>query len=114
VDINDKHIELIVRQMLRKVRVESPGATHFLHGQLVDKPVLYRENARASERMREQLLAKRESGEFTGDDDEIERGVEVQVGENAAEAEAVAGRTADAGANGDILGAELRHAELRD
>jgi DNA-directed RNA polymerase subunit beta' len=76
VDINDKHIELIVRQMLRKVRVESPGATHFLHGQLVDKPVLYRENARASERMREQLLAKRESGDFTGDDVEIERGVE--------------------------------------
>ena len=74
VDINDKHIELIVRQMLRKVRVESPGATHFLHGQLVDKPVLYRENARAAERMREQLLSKRESGEFTGDDAEVERG----------------------------------------
>ena len=30
VDINDKHIELIVRQMLRKVRVEDPGGTHFL------------------------------------------------------------------------------------
>jgi DNA-directed RNA polymerase subunit beta' len=75
VDINDKHIELIVRQMLRKVRVENPGATHFLHGQLVDKPVLYRENARAAERMGEQLIAKRESGEFTGDDDEVERAV---------------------------------------
>ncbi len=76
VDINDKHIELIVRQMLRKVRVESPGATHFLHGQLVDKPVLYRENTRAAERMREQLLSKRESGDFSGDDAEVERGVE--------------------------------------
>jgi DNA-directed RNA polymerase subunit beta' len=76
VDINDKHIELIVRQMLRKVRVESPGATHFLHGQLVDKPVLYRENARAAERMRDQLLSKRESGDFTGDDAEVDRGVE--------------------------------------
>ena len=76
VDINDKHIELIVRQMLRKVRVENPGGTHFLHGQLVDKPVLYRENVRAAERMSEQLLSKRESGEFTGDDDEITRGVE--------------------------------------
>jgi DNA-directed RNA polymerase subunit beta' len=75
VDINDKHVELIVRQMLRKVRVENPGATHFLHGQLVDKPVLYRENARAAERMGEQLIAKRESGEFTGDDDEVERAV---------------------------------------
>jgi DNA-directed RNA polymerase subunit beta' len=74
VDINDKHVELIVRQMLRKVRVEDPGLTHFLHGQLVDKPVLYRENARAAERMRQTLLEKRESGEFTGDDAEIERG----------------------------------------
>jgi DNA-directed RNA polymerase subunit beta' len=76
VDINDKHIELIVRQMLRKVRVENPGGTHFLHGQLVDKPVLYRENARAAERMGEQLLAKRESGEFTGDDAEVARAAE--------------------------------------
>ncbi len=73
VDINDKHIELIVRQMLRKVRVEDPGATHFLHGQLVDKPVLYRENARAAERVRQALLEKRESGEFTGDDAELAR-----------------------------------------
>jgi DNA-directed RNA polymerase subunit beta' len=76
VDINDKHIELIVRQMLRKVRVEDPGGTHFLHGQLVDKPVLYRENTRAAERIREQLLEKRESGEFTGDDSEIVRAEE--------------------------------------
>jgi DNA-directed RNA polymerase subunit beta' len=73
VDINDKHIELIVRQMLRKVRVDDPGGTHFLHGQMVDKPVLYRENTRASERIREQLLEKRESGEFTGEDSEITR-----------------------------------------
>ncbi len=76
VDINDKHIELIVRQMLRKVRVDDPGGTHFLHGQMVDKPVLYRENARAAGRIREQLLEKRESEEFTGDDTEIERAVE--------------------------------------
>ena len=73
VDINDKHIELIVRQMLRKVRVDDPGGTHFLHGQMVDKPVLYRENTRAAARIREQLLEKRESGEFTGDDTEIDR-----------------------------------------
>jgi DNA-directed RNA polymerase subunit beta' len=73
VDINDKHIELIVRQMLRKVRVDDPGGTHFLHGQMVDKPVLYRENTRAAERIREQLLEMRESGEFTGDDNEIGR-----------------------------------------
>ncbi len=36
VHINDKHIELIIRQMLRKVRVEEPGDTHLLPGSLVD------------------------------------------------------------------------------
>jgi len=46
VEINDKHIEVIVRQMLRKVRIDDPGDTNFLPGQLVDKPVLFRENQR--------------------------------------------------------------------
>jgi DNA-directed RNA polymerase subunit beta' len=46
VEIHDKHIELIVRQMLKKVRVESAGDTALLPGQLVDKVVLERENAR--------------------------------------------------------------------
>ena len=42
VDINDKHIEVIVRQMMRKVRVEEPGSTDFLGGQMYDKSeVLY-------------------------------------------------------------------------
>lgn len=36
VDIDDKHIEVIVRQMLRKVRVEDPGDTDLLPGGLVD------------------------------------------------------------------------------
>ena len=45
VDIHDKHIELIVRQMLKKVRVESAGDTALLPGQLVDKV-----GARAGER----------------------------------------------------------------
>jgi DNA-directed RNA polymerase subunit beta' len=36
VNINDKHIEVIVRQMLRKVRVDSPGDTELLPGELVD------------------------------------------------------------------------------
>ncbi|MDP9227428.1 MAG: DNA-directed RNA polymerase subunit beta', partial [Actinomycetota bacterium] len=39
VDINDKHIELIVRQMLKKVRVESKGSTELLPGQLEDRQV---------------------------------------------------------------------------
>ncbi|MCL2769206.1 MAG: DNA-directed RNA polymerase subunit beta', partial [Solirubrobacterales bacterium] len=37
VDINDKHIELIVRQMLRKVRVDQKGDTEYLPGQFVDR-----------------------------------------------------------------------------
>jgi len=37
VAINDKHIEIIVRQMLRKVRVEQPGDTELLPGELVDR-----------------------------------------------------------------------------
>jgi DNA-directed RNA polymerase subunit beta' len=47
VDIHDKHIELIVRQMLKKVRVESAGDTDLLPGQLVDKGVLERANEKA-------------------------------------------------------------------
>ena len=47
VEIHDKHIELIVRQMLKKVRVESAGETDLLPGQLVDRVVLERENAKA-------------------------------------------------------------------
>jgi DNA-directed RNA polymerase subunit beta' len=48
VDIHDKHIELIVRQMMKKVRVENAGDTELLPGQLVDKVVLERENARVA------------------------------------------------------------------
>ena len=36
VEINDKHIEVIVRQMLKKVRIEKPGDTEFLPGAFVD------------------------------------------------------------------------------
>src|SRR6185437_8929555 len=55
VDIHDKHIELIVRQMLKKVRVENAGDTDLLPGQLVDKVVLDRENTRVKkEKKKEQ------------------------------------------------------------
>jgi DNA-directed RNA polymerase subunit beta' len=37
VTINDKHIEVIVRQMLRKVRVDTPGDTELLPGEMVDR-----------------------------------------------------------------------------
>jgi DNA-directed RNA polymerase subunit beta' len=46
VDIHDKHIELIVRQMLKKVRIENSGDTDFLPGQMVDRVALERENGR--------------------------------------------------------------------
>jgi DNA-directed RNA polymerase subunit beta' len=46
VDIHDKHVELIVRQMLKKVRVDNPGDTDFLPGQMVDRVVVERENGR--------------------------------------------------------------------
>jgi DNA-directed RNA polymerase subunit beta' len=45
VDINDKHIELIVRQMLKKVRVDQKGDTEYLPGQFVDRFEFARINA---------------------------------------------------------------------
>ncbi len=46
VTINDKHIEIIVRQMLRKVRITEPGDTTFLWGEHVDKIAFEEENGR--------------------------------------------------------------------
>ncbi len=46
VEINDKHIETIIRQMLRKVEVELPGDTRFLPGEQVDRFVFRDENER--------------------------------------------------------------------
>ena len=54
VDIHDKHIELIVRQMLKKVRVESAGETDLLPGQLVDRAILERANEAAKAAKKEQ------------------------------------------------------------
>ncbi|GFP25764.1 DNA-directed RNA polymerase subunit beta', partial [Candidatus Hakubella thermalkaliphila] len=46
VDIHDKHIEIIVRQMFKKVTVMEPGDTDFLPGQLVDRQLFQKENER--------------------------------------------------------------------
>ena len=46
VDINDKHIEIIIRQMLRKVKVDDAGDTNMLPGGLVDMFDFESENAR--------------------------------------------------------------------
>jgi DNA-directed RNA polymerase subunit beta' len=46
VRINDKHIETIIRQMLKKVRIEDPGDTELLSTQQVDKWTFQKENTR--------------------------------------------------------------------
>jgi DNA-directed RNA polymerase subunit beta' len=44
VKINDKHFEVIVRQMMRKVIIEDPGDTRFLEGQVINKTDFMEEN----------------------------------------------------------------------
>jgi DNA-directed RNA polymerase beta' subunit len=46
VSINDKHIEIIVRQMMKKVRIEDSGDTMFLPGEQIDRLVFQEENAK--------------------------------------------------------------------
>ena len=60
VDINDKHIELIVRQMTKKVIVDTSGDTTFLPGQMVDRPVFMRENQAVAARGGEEAVATRD------------------------------------------------------
>jgi DNA-directed RNA polymerase subunit beta' len=57
VKINDKHIEVIIRQMLRKVLVTIPGETNYLRGEQIDR-------ARALEAVEEALSHGKESLEF--------------------------------------------------
>jgi len=56
VKINDKHIEVIVRQMLRKVEITDQGDSKFLHGEQVERQRLIEENARLAGR--NEILAK--------------------------------------------------------
>ncbi len=49
VDINDKHIEIIVRQMLQKVRITDPGDTVFLYGEDIDKKAFHAQNRQVIE-----------------------------------------------------------------
>ena len=46
VDINDKHLGIVVRQMLKKVEIQRVGDTKFIQGQKVDKFAFHEENAR--------------------------------------------------------------------
>ncbi|MFV9568517.1 DNA-directed RNA polymerase subunit beta' [Thermoanaerobacter mathranii] len=50
VEINDKHIEVIIRQMMRKVKVEDPGDTSMLPGELIDMFKFEEENKKAVEK----------------------------------------------------------------
>ena len=47
VEINDKHIEIIIRQMMQKIRITEQGATQFLAGEQVDKYDFQRANEEA-------------------------------------------------------------------
>ncbi|MGI6145396.1 MAG: DNA-directed RNA polymerase subunit beta' [Peptococcia bacterium] len=58
VDINDKHIEVIIRQMLRKVKIEDPGDTELLPGGLIDVFEFEEENAKVFARGGEPGIAK--------------------------------------------------------
>jgi DNA-directed RNA polymerase subunit beta' len=49
VEINDKHVEIIIRQMLRKVKITDTGDTEFLWGDQVDRTEFDKENARVTE-----------------------------------------------------------------
>ena len=53
VDINDKHIEVIVRQMMKKVKVDDQGDTHLLSGMTVEKGELFAENREIRRRIAE-------------------------------------------------------------
>ena len=55
VDINDKHIEVIVRQMMRKVKVDDSGSSYLLPGSLVDKSEI--------DRLNEEIQAKIDEGD---------------------------------------------------
>lgn len=49
VNINDKHLEIVIRQMLQKVRVTDPGDTTFLYGEDVDKKFFHNMNRKIIE-----------------------------------------------------------------
>jgi len=58
VTIDDKHIEIIIAQMLRKVRVEAPGDSTFLPGAVVDKFKFRKENDRLREEKKKPATAQ--------------------------------------------------------
>ena len=59
VDVNDKHLEIIIRQMLKKVRIEDAGDTSMLPGDYVDMYKFEEENERVLNEGKEPATAKR-------------------------------------------------------
>ncbi|MFQ5639269.1 MAG: DNA-directed RNA polymerase subunit beta' [bacterium] len=74
VRINDKHIEVIVRQMLQKVKIEDPGDTIYLEGDQVDKITFLEENEKIRGKVviTESADSKFVAGELV-DKDELDR-----------------------------------------
>ncbi len=58
VHINDKHIEVIIRQMLKNVRITDSGGTDFLVGDKVEKSVFKRENEKALKKKKKPAMAE--------------------------------------------------------
>lgn len=58
VDINDKHLEVIVRQMLRRIKIERAGDTNFLPGSLINTFKFEEENQRMKKEGKEPAIAK--------------------------------------------------------
>jgi DNA-directed RNA polymerase subunit beta' len=65
VKINDKHFEVIVRQMMRKMEIEDPGDTKFLQGELINKIDFQEEN---------DIIWDKKVVEEPGDSDEVRKG----------------------------------------
>ncbi|MBR4439884.1 MAG: DNA-directed RNA polymerase subunit beta', partial [Clostridia bacterium] len=61
VDINDKHIEVIVRQMMKKVRVDEEGDTPLLLGDIIDRVTFERENKKIEKRIEEGEITLRKA-----------------------------------------------------
>jgi len=58
ISIHDKHIEVIVREMSDKLKIEDPGDTNFLYGQVVTRPVYEEENNKVKENIKDGRPAK--------------------------------------------------------
>ena len=57
--INDKHIEVILRQMLKKIEVKSPGGSNLLPGEIIEKTTLDIMNQKLKEEGKELVLGER-------------------------------------------------------